>query len=105
MIETTIELVKYTDTITAIPEIVLDKENVRLHTNIVAKNIDHLLPSRYFYILTLKNFLVKDSAKWVLNEIKSLPNDEEDISKENQLEEDSKNNEHNILKKVKSNNK
>ena len=105
LIETTIELVKYTDTITAIPEIVLDKENVRLHPNIVAKNIDHLLPSRYFYILTLKNFLVKDSAKWVLNEIKSLTNDEEDISKENRLEEDSKNNEHNILKKVKSNNK
>ncbi len=78
LIETTIELVKYTDTVTAIPEILMNEENVRLHPNIVVKNIDHLLPSRYFYTLTLKNFLVKDSAKWVLDEIRGLVDDKKE---------------------------
>lgn len=72
LIETTIEFVKYTDTVTVIPEILMNEENVRLHPDIAVKNIDHLLPNRYFYTLTLKNFLVKDSAKWILDEIRRL---------------------------------
>ncbi|HSQ98217.1 MAG TPA: LysR family transcriptional regulator [Rickettsiales bacterium] len=72
--EITIELVKYTKTITGIPEIIFDEENAKLNPNIVCKNINHLLPESYFYIMKLKNSLMKDSVKWLLKELRELKN-------------------------------
>ena len=74
-LEITMELVKYTNTITAIPEIALTGDNIRLHSDIVSKNINHLLPETYFYAIKLKNFLVKESVKWILKELKDQLND------------------------------
>jgi len=70
--DTTIELVRYTDNITAVPEIIMDTEKMKLDSNIVVRNIDHIIPIRYFYALTLKNFMVKDSVRWLLNELRRM---------------------------------
>lgn len=70
--EITIELIKHTNTITGIPEIIFDKENAKLNPEIICKNINHLLPESYFYTMKLKNSIMKESAEWLLKELKKI---------------------------------
>ncbi|MDD2839782.1 MAG: LysR family transcriptional regulator [Rickettsiales bacterium] len=65
----TMELVRYTNTITAIPEIMFKNECSKLYPDIANKDISHLMPEGYFYTLRLKNSIVKDSVKWLMDEL------------------------------------
>lgn len=68
----TMELVRYTNTITAIPEIMFKNECLKLYPDIVNKDISHIMPKGHFYSLVLKNSLMKDSVKWLIQNIKPL---------------------------------
>lgn len=71
-IETTIELVKYTNAITTLSEITFDEENAKLNPDVIKINVDNLFPESYFYTMRLKNSLRKDSVGFVLEELDRL---------------------------------
>lgn len=73
-VDTSIELVKSTKSITAIPEKLVKFKNLMQDPNIICKNINYLFHETYFYVLTLKNTILKDSIKFILNELAKIQN-------------------------------
>ena len=70
--ETSIELVRYTDIITTLREIIFENGSAKMYSDIVRINVDNLFSGSYIYILTLKNSLNKDSVNFVLDELNKL---------------------------------
>lgn len=71
-IETTIELVKYTNAITTLSEITFNDGNAKLNPDVAKINVDNLFPESYFYAIRLKNSIKKDSIKFILEELSKL---------------------------------
>ena len=71
-IDISIELVKNTNTITALPEIMFKKNYQNRFDNLLGINIGNFLPSTFFYIMTLKNSMLKKSVKYIINELEKL---------------------------------
>lgn len=66
------EIIKYTDEMSIVPEIFLNKSKILQDSNIIAKNIDFLFKDAFFNIMTLKNYSLKKPALWVIDKLKKL---------------------------------
>ena len=71
-IDMSVELVKNTNTITALPEIIFKKNYQNKFDDILYINIDNFLPNTFFYIMTLKNSILKKSVEYIISELKKL---------------------------------
>lgn len=71
-IDMSVELVKNTNTITALPEIMFKKNYQNKFDDLMCININDFLPKMFFYVMTLKNSILKKSVKYIINELEKL---------------------------------
>lgn len=70
--EIAVEMVKHTNTTTIIPEIFLRNSNLLSSTDLEWRSLEHLMPNSHFYIIKLKNSILKPSLEFIINEIKKI---------------------------------
>jgi len=76
--EMTIGFVAENIDMTGLPQILLENNSIELNKNMVFKNIDHLLPTLSYSLFYLKNFINKNSAQFLIDNIRK---DKENIYK------------------------
>lgn len=70
--EVVTEIIRYTNNIAIVPNILIDKHKSLLESDIIHKNIDYLLSDAFFHAMTLKNYSMKKPVLFILEELKKL---------------------------------